>query len=73
MGEASQGSLRLALNLWLAVDVGGAQLSVFQAQGTACAKVSEPWDWIKACLECLSGSPINLYLGFVCLPPQFSV
>lgn len=32
MGEASQGSLRLALNLWLAVDVGGAQLSVFQAQ-----------------------------------------
>lgn len=72
--EASKGSPRLTLDLsrHLAVDVGGAQLSVFQAQGTACAKVPGPQDWIKAYLKCLSGSPINLYSGFVCLPPQFS-
>lgn len=47
------------------VNVGGAQLRVFQTQGTMCAWVPGPWDWLKACLKCLSVSPINLCLGFV--------
>lgn len=79
MGEASQGSLPGKPEAFsgplktLTIDMGGPQRSVFQAQGTACAKVPEPWDRIKACHKCLSGSPITLYLGFVCRPPQFSV
>lgn len=66
-GAWGEGSRMEALDLsgHHSVGVGGAQLRVFQAQGTMCAWVPGPWDWLKACLKCLSVSPINLCLGFV--------
>lgn len=44
VGSSFPGKEALDLSGHHGVDMGGAQLSVFQAQGTTCARVPGPWD-----------------------------